>query len=137
VSVQIKFPVLSLNGITFSVSSKGQTDSIYSDLSLAFDKVPHTRLLHKLGNFGLSDRHIHWLQSYLSSEFSVVRTLQNSSSPFPMPSGVPRGTTLKPLLFSSFINDLCDKIHFSEFLFFADDLKTFRVIKPAEDCKLL
>jgi hypothetical protein len=29
------------------------------------------------------------------------------------------------------------KVHFSEFLLFADDLKIFRVIESAEDCKLL
>jgi hypothetical protein len=36
-----------------------------------------------------------------------------------------------------FIYDLLAKIHFSEFLFFADDLNIFRVIKSAEDCILL
>jgi hypothetical protein len=38
-------------------------------------------------------------------------------------------------LFNIFINDLCAKIHFSEFLLIAD-LKIFRIIKSAEDCKL-
>jgi hypothetical protein len=36
-----------------------------------------------------------------------------------------------------FIDDLCSKIHFLEFLLFADDLKIFLVMKPAEDCKVL
>jgi hypothetical protein len=58
-----------LNSVTISVSSQGQTDSIYFDLSHDFDKISHTPLLHKLGNFGLSDRYINWFQSYLSFDF--------------------------------------------------------------------
>jgi hypothetical protein len=36
-----------------------------------------------------------------------------------------------------FNKDLRAKIHFSEFLLFADELKIFRVIKSAKDCILL
>jgi hypothetical protein len=73
----------------------------------------------------------------LSSGFSVVRTLGNSFSPFPMPSGVQQDSTFGPLLFSIFFKDLCSKISVSEFLLFADDLKIFCAIKSAENGKLL
>jgi hypothetical protein len=50
---------------------------------------------------------------------------------------VPRDSTSEFLLFNIFMKDLCAEIIYSEFLLFADDLKLFRIIKSAEDCKLL
>jgi hypothetical protein len=85
-----------LNSITFSVSSQGQTDSVYFDISQVFDGDPHAFSLHKLSNFGLSDGHINWFQIYSSPRFSVVRTLRNCSAPFEMLSGVPQGSTVGP-----------------------------------------
>jgi hypothetical protein len=51
--------------------------------------------------------------------------------------GLPQSSTLGPLLLNTFTTDLCPKIHFSEFLLFVHDLKIIRVVKSAEDCKLL
>jgi hypothetical protein len=112
-------------------------DAIYFDLSQAFDKVPHTEMLYKLKNFGLSSRYVTWFQSYLSSRNSSVRILGKFSSFFSVLSSVPQGSTLGPLPFNTFINEICTKIHYSNFLLFADDLKLYYVIKSAEDCKCL
>jgi hypothetical protein len=126
-----------LNDVVPSVCSQGQFDCVYFDRSQAFDKVPHTLLLNKLNNFGLSSLYVKWFQSYLSSRSSFVRIFVKFSSSYSVLSGVPQGSNLGPLLFNVFINDLCAKINYSKSLLFADDLKIYRDIKSAEDCKFL
>jgi hypothetical protein len=50
---------------------------------------------------------------------------------------VPQGSTLGPLLFNIFINDIRDSISNSNYLLFADDLKINRSIRNVDDCKRL
>jgi hypothetical protein len=54
-----------------------------------------------------------------------------------MLSGVPQDSNLGPLLFTVFVNDLCTRINYSNFLLFVDDLKIYKSIKSVEDCKPL
>jgi hypothetical protein len=48
-----------------SVSTQGETDSVYFDLSNAFDIVPHNILLRKLSNFRLSSSYVDRFHSCL------------------------------------------------------------------------
>ena len=49
------------------------TDVVYFDFSMAFDTVPHKRLIHKLRAYGIGGKLLEWLQSFLSDrEQSVV-----------------------------------------------------------------
>jgi hypothetical protein len=75
--------------------------------------------------------------SKVTSRNSSIHILGTFSSSFLVLLGVPQGSTLGPLLFNIFVNDICIKIYYSNFPLFADDLKPYYVIKSAEDCKCL
>lgn len=85
---------------------------------------------------GLPEWATSWLRSYLTARWAFVKIDGIKSSRFRIPSGVPQGSHLGPLLFILFTADLCGLIQ-SEKLFFADDLKIFRAILSRIDCCII
>jgi hypothetical protein len=77
----LKYKYTATNLVTYPyfifplVSSQRHVDSIYFDLSSAFDLVPHPILLNKLCAYGLSDGYVNWFCSYLTKRQSSVRIL--------------------------------------------------------------
>lgn len=54
----------------------------------------------------------------------------------PIPSGVPQGSHLGPLIFILFVNDICQRLQ-SQKLLYADDLKIFRTVTSVLNCVAL
>ena len=113
-----------------------QTDVIIMDFAKAFDKVPHRRLLYKLGYYGIRGSTHKWISSWLSERSQKVVLDGQASDPVPVLSGVSQGSVLGPVLFLIFINDLPDNIRSSVRLF-ADDCVLYRNIKSPIDCQIL
>ena len=113
-----------------------QTDVIIMDFAKAFNKVPHRRLLYKLGYYGIRGSTHKWISSWLSERSQKVVLDGQASDPVPVLSGVPQGSVLGPVLFLIFINDLPDNIRSSVRLF-ADDCVLYRNIKSPIDCQIL
>ena len=78
------------------------------DLSKCFDVVSHSKLIQKLELYGVD---VTWFSSYLSNHYQQVRLSypdgrQRLSSAIRNPIGVYHGTSLGPLLYNIFSNDL-------------------------------
>ena len=90
------------NDILKSIDDKQCVVLLLLDLSAAFDTVDHKILLHRLrSRFGIKGKALSWLQSYLTDRSQSVQIDGFTSSVRPLGFGVPQGSVLDPLGFSS------------------------------------
>lgn len=123
--------------LTDAMHSGKQVDVIYTDYSKAFDKINHSILISKLQNVGICGDLLRWFISYLEKRSQAVVINNYISAWVPIPSGVPQGSLLGPLLFIIFINDITKCFQFSRLLCFADDMKIFMKVASINDAKLM
>lgn len=100
------------------MDSGSQVDVVYTDYSKAFDRIDHITLLSKLRNIGIHGDLLRWLISYIDMRSQAVVIKNYISSWVTVPSGVPQGSLLGPLLFAIFVNDISDCFHNSKLLCF-------------------
>ena len=102
------------------MSSKNIAHAVFLDVSKAFDAIWHQGLLAKLEQINISGEAFKLFNSYLENREAVTVVDGHKSSPLPLKAGVPQGSSLGPLLFIIFINDLVSNLETTPFLF-ADD----------------
>ena len=111
----------------------GQIDMFYLDMSKAFDRINHKRLMQKLANSGVGGNLLKLFQSCLTDCRQRVTVLGVTSKPLPVCLGVPQGSILGSTLFLLYVNDLLEAPTSSRAVMFADDTKIFSSIKSRND----
>ena len=77
------------------------TLGVFMDFSKTFDTVDDVTLIKKLDHYGVKGRNLLWFKSYLNNRRQFI-THNNSNMSFANISfGVPQGSIVGPLLFSS------------------------------------
>ena len=127
---------VTLHDLLTSYDKGDHTDVIILDFSKAFDTVPHSKLLHKLSEYGINGPLHQWLTMFLTKRHMKVVVDGEESDLVTVDSGVPQGTVLGPILFLCHINDLPDCVR-SQVRLFADDCLLYRTIKTQADHTIL
>ena len=134
-STEIQMAIL-VEKIFQAFNSGIQIDAVALDMAKAFDRVPHDRLLEKMTAMDIPDYLVWTIRDYLTerSQRTVVDGVASKTTR--VPSGVPQGSVLGPLLFLIFINDLPACVT-SDLDLFADDSIVYRAVQSPEDQEAL
>ena len=95
--------------------------AVFMDLSKAFDVMNHDILYSKLEHYGFRGRFLSFIMNFLKDRKYFVCTNGYQSDARTSNIGVPQGSTLGPLLFLLYINDIENCSALLKFILFADD----------------
>ena len=100
-------------------------NDILTDLSKAFDCLPHDLLIAKLHAYGFEKSALKFVLSYLADRTQRTKVDGEYSSKRTLKYGVPQGSILGPLLFNLFMNDIFYFVDKSKLANYADDTSTY------------
>ena len=134
--------VLSVTELLHSaISSNKYSIAMFLDLSKAFDTVDKNILIEKLSSYGLGENVIKLINNYMTERCMYIPNQYKSSNVKNINNldlGVPQGSTLGPLLFILYVNDIGDIVNdMSNVIMYADDttiIVTDKNLKNAEKC---
>jgi hypothetical protein len=115
----------------------GTTSLLALDVSGAFDRVDHTRLLDVMRRKGFPHWVVKWVRSFLTDRSTTLLLDNQESQSFPIRAGVPQGSPLSPILFVLYSSALYDDLRSYPGVTaggFADDTTILAYGRTTEEC---
>ena len=91
-----------------SLDQKGEYAALLTDLSKAFNCLPHDLIIAKLHAYGFDKASLRLMHSYLTNWYQRVKINNSYSLWSPIKHRVPQGSILGPILFNIF---LCEVLY--------------------------
>ena len=99
------------------------------------DIIKHDLLITKLGAYGFQQDALSFMKRFLTKRWQRVRVNSNFSAWEIIISGVPQGSTLGPLLFNIFLNDIFLFVENSDVSNYPDDNTLYSCGNNLEEVK--
>lgn len=109
--------------------------AVFLDFQRAFETIEPELLIKKLELYGIEGAALEWFRSYLTDRRQVVKVGEQISEALNVNFGVPQGSTLGPLLFNMYINDLGDTLLWCLMRLFADDTLIYIILRDIEEAQ--
>ena len=107
--------------VHIGLTNKSNIGAVFMDLSKAFDVMSHDILKVKLEHYGFRGSFLDFIMNFLKDRKYFVSVNGLISDIKISNIGVPQGSTLGPLLFLLYINDIINCSNILKFILFADD----------------
>ena len=108
-----------------SAENGKHTGMMLTDLQKAFDTLDHKILLGKMKWISFLNKTTKWFHSYLTRRVFFVSLDNVFSTTVTINVGVPKWSTLRPLLLLLYINDIPQALSDSHTHLYADDISIF------------
>ena len=108
-------------------------DVIYLDFSKAFDKLDFNITISKIEEMGITGKLSRWIQDFLTGRQQSVCVSGKLSIEQSVPSGVPQGSVIEPLLLLILLGDIDANVQHCAVSSFADDTRVLGIASTHSD----
>ena len=118
-----------------AMNNKEITVAAFIDFRKAFDTVNHEILIEKLKRIGIRSNLLNWSTDYLTNRTQCTLANDTKWDKLYIKCGVPQGSTLGPLFFLVYINDIKSALGNINMFLFADDTVLLSSNKSAKSAR--